>query len=377
MASARTNPQNRRRCRNGQHRADCSGASDGRHALRERQRCTRAGHVRGCSGFSDARHQARLSRAESQAVRRAREKAERRSVTARLREARKRTDIAGSDARGESVQNGQIGGHGTKGISAAGELSGEAGATPLLSVEWTDDGTIAGEVPLGPEMAESWGARDRLATARSVLGEARERDGADRDRQRKEISAWMTGNADTLRRCPLLWNTGRAWVCLICRDVLDSPSVARIHVLGHIDPVGLPTNPPRPKRTVRHLDPVRASAYIVTGPHRKRRQAIPPTLVALAETKLAEYRGWDWYGPAPTMPRQTVDRPMPSTPVPRWDGDEPIPVKPDPLETPERRRLIDAERDRIRAGETYEIPAAHRGIFPDYVQRIVAARGAA
>lgn len=153
-------------------------------------------------------------------------------------------------------------------------------------------------------MGESWGDRDRLDTARSVLGEARAERKAKRERRDKEIGAWMAGKADELKACPLLWYTARAWVCLLCRDVLDSPSVARIHALGHIDPLGVPTNPPRPKRTVRHLDPVRASAYIVTGPHRKRRQSIPAALTELAAVKLAEYRGWDWYGQPPMQSRR-------------------------------------------------------------------------
>lgn len=40
----------------------------------------------------------------------------------------------------------------------------------VFTVEWTPDGLIAGEIPLGPEMGGSWGALDRAATAERCDG---------------------------------------------------------------------------------------------------------------------------------------------------------------------------------------------------------------
>lgn len=187
----------------------------------------------------------------------------------------------------------------------------------------------------------------------------------------------MTGGIGELKKCPLLWLTNRSWTCLICADVLDTPSQARVHAMGHIDPIGLPTDPPRPKRTTKHLDPVRASGYIVTGPRRKRRGSIPSALTAMAAAKLAEYEGWSWY-PAPSVPRPPMKEAyMPSTPVARWDSDEPIAIRPNPLETAEQRRLINAAKARNAAGVRYDIPPAYAYHFPDYVVKIIERRNAA
>lgn len=326
MASTRLDPKLRRRCRSGAHRADCSGPSDARHALTERRRCTSRGHVRGCQGADDRRHGGRPSPSEAAQARWERERAERRSKAAKLREARRR-GVTGLSGAGESfAQNGKNGGHGEYEYRAVTELSGSA---------------------------ES------------------ERDAGRRD---GEVRDWLRGGVDELKACPLLWFTNRAWVCLLCRDILDSASQARVHAIGHIDSDRLPTNPARPKRTIRHLDPVRTSGYIVAGVHRKRRQSIPSALEKLAQAKLVEYAGWSWYPPAPTMPQHRPEAYMPSTPVPRWDNAEPIALRPDPTETPERRRLINEAKARSAAGERYDVPREYRHLFPDYVLRQIQRR---
>lgn len=336
MVTARLDAKDRRRCRNGVHRLGCSGDGDSTHAVTERQRCTPRGHVRGCGGETDRRH-VRPSRTEAAKLRWERQKGQRRSVAAKLREAARRTARKADKAvvggphttPAESfAQNGKIEGHGEYEYRAVTELSGT------------------------PESERGSGRRD------------------------KETESWLSGGVAELKGCPLLWLTDRSWTCLICADVLDTPSQARVHAMGHIDPIGLPTNPPRPKRTTKHLDPVRTSGYIVTGKHRKRRGPIPPALTALATAKLAEYQGWSWY-PAPSLPRPTMkEASMPSTPVARWDSDEPVPVRPNPLETPEQRRLINEARARDAAGVPYVIPPAYAYHFPDYIVRSIERRNA-
>lgn len=127
MATARLDSRDRRRCRNGAHRPDCSGDADARHAVAERRRCTARGHVRGCGGDTDRRH-VRPSRTEAARLRWERQRSQRRSVAAKLREARKKVLPTAAES---FAQNGQIEGHGEREYRAVTGLSG----TPNLSVE--------------------------------------------------------------------------------------------------------------------------------------------------------------------------------------------------------------------------------------------------
>lgn len=76
------------------------------------------------------------------------------------------------------------------------------GQRSVFTVEWTPDGLIAGEIPLGPEMGGSWGALDRAATAEQCDGAC-----ATRPRATTPEGAWIGYEGKASDLDPHGWDT--------------------------------------------------------------------------------------------------------------------------------------------------------------------------